>query len=217
MTHHRHKHSDPNAPADETPLTGDATTQAPPPGAPAGQPTDQPAAVPAAAPAPTANNQALQAERDDLLARLQRLSADYVNYQRRAAREMADACEFANAKLLRDLLPVLDDLERTMLAAAADHGEDDPFYMGVQLVHGKMLEVLKRYGVERIEAAGKPFDPAYHAAMMQQESADVAPGTVLKDYVRGFLLKGRTIRPAGVIVAKAPEQKDGDEEISTDD
>jgi molecular chaperone GrpE len=161
--------------------------------------------------------ESLRLQRDDLLSRLQRVSADYLNYQKRGQRDMETARDYSNESLIRDLLPVVDDLERTMQAAAADHGEDDPFYMGVQLVHDKMLEVLKQYGVERIEAAGKPFDPAFHAALMQQESRDVAPGTVLKDYVKGFMLKGRTIRPAGVIVAKAPEPDGGDGETSTDD
>lgn len=181
-------------------------------------PAGEQAPVSAAESDPSADTvESLRAERDDLLSRLQRVSADYLNYQKRGQRDVETARDYANESLIRDLLPVLDDLERTMQAAAADHGEADPFYMGVQLVHDKMLEVLKRYGVERIEAAGKPFDPAHHAALMQQESDSVAPGTVLQDFVRGFTMKGRTIRPAGVVVAKAPRKDGGEEETSTDD
>lgn len=212
MTHHRHKHSDDNAAADETPLRGDATTHAPPPGAPAGQPTDQPIAAPAA-PATAANVQALQAERDDLLARLQRLSADYVNYQRRAAREMADACEFANAKLLRDLLPVLDDLELAIAAAEKGGPAQDPVLSGMRLLHTKALDVLGGYGLKPIQAQGQAFDPARHHAIMQEASGEHTSPVVLRELQRGYELKGRVIRPAGVAVSRyepeKPEAKEG--------
>ena len=183
MTHHRDKHTEPNAAADETPQGGDATTQPPTPPAPA-------------------DAQALQAERDDLLARLQRLSADYVNYQRRAAREMTDACEFANAKLLRDLLPVLDDLELAIAAAEKGGLTQDPVLSGVRLAHGKALEILGGYGLKPIPAQGQPFDPARHYAIMQEASSEYASPVVLRELQRGYELKGRVIRPAGVAVSR---------------
>ncbi|MCE5326024.1 MAG: nucleotide exchange factor GrpE [Planctomycetaceae bacterium] len=166
--------------------------------------TDEPA--PRAPLEPVAGEvaQALRAERDDLLSRLQRVSADYVNYQKRAAREAADAREFANADLIKNLLPVLDDMERALETARASHGEDDPLFHGLQLVHDKAMEALAKFGVRRIEAAGKEFDPQLHQALLQEVRDDVPPQTVLTELQRGYTLSGRVIRPAGVITSKIP-------------
>jgi molecular chaperone GrpE len=141
-------------------------------------------------------------ERDDLLARLQRVSADYLNYQKRAQRDVADAREYANEGLIKSLLPVVDDMERALDAARENHGEDDPLFTGMQLVHDKALEVLGTFGVTGIEAVGADFDPEKHAAMMQQPSDEHPPQTVLQELQRGYQLKGRTIRPSSVIVSR---------------
>jgi len=146
---------------------------------------------------------AMTHERDDLLARLQRLSADYVNYQKRAQRDLDAAREFANESLIKPLLYVLDDMERALAAGRENHNLDDPFIAGMQLVHDKMIETLGRFGLEAIEAEGLPFDPELHAAMMQQPSEDHPPSTVLTEVVKGYRLKGRTIRPSGVVVTAA--------------
>ncbi len=150
-----------------------------------------------AAQAPAGEN--LAAERDDLFARLQRVSADYLNYQKRVQREIAEARDFANADLIRELLGVLDDMERALEAARENHHADDPLLAGMQLVYDKALEVLARHGVTPIEAEGQPFDPNRHEAMMQQP-ADVDAPTVVGELQRGYELKGRLIRPARVIV-----------------
>ena len=142
----------------------------------------------------------VQAERDDLLDRLQRVSADYLNYQKRVTREMAEARQFANAELIKDLLGVLDDMERALEAARANHAADDPLLSGMQLVYDKALEVLARHGLERIAAAGEAFDPNRHEAMMQQPAPGLKTPTVLDELQRGYELKGRVIRPARVIV-----------------
>ena len=145
-------------------------------------------------------------ERDELLARLQRLAADYQNYQKRSQKEVSQAREFANENLIKQLLPVLDDMERAMQAAQENAKEDDPLLVGMKLVHDNMLSVLGKFGVEQIEAANQQFNPEMHSAMMQQETAEVEPMTVLQDVQKGYQLKGRTIRPAAVIVAKAPSE-----------
>jgi molecular chaperone GrpE len=142
---------------------------------------------------------------DDLRARLQRLAADYQNYKKRAAKEKAQAREFANEDLLKELVPVIDDMERALAAASENHGEDDPFLAGMQLVHDKTLEVLRRFGLTTIDAVGKPFDPDRHSALMQEVSETVEPMTVLREVQTGYDLKGRTLRPTGVVVSKAPE------------
>jgi molecular chaperone GrpE len=148
----------------------------------------------------------LQAQRDALQDKLLWALAEHENYKKRAQKEAAQAREFANESIVKELLAVLDDMERALDAARENHGEDDPLFTGMQLVHDKALEALGRFGLARIEAAGRPFDPALHAAMMQEESENAEPMTVLREVRRGYQFKGRTIRPSGVVVAKAPEE-----------
>ncbi len=153
----------------------------------------------------------LRDQRDDLRDRLQRVSADYDNYKKRIRRDIEQSREFANEELIKALLGVLDDMERALEAARADHDEEDPLLKGMQIVHDNALATLGRFGLEPIEAEGKPFDPDKHAAMMQQPSEDHPPQTVLRELQKGYLLKGRTIRPAAVVVS-APPEKDNDEQ-----
>jgi molecular chaperone GrpE len=151
----------------------------------------------------------LQAERDDLLARLQRVSADYLNYQKRVQRDIAEAREFANAELLKDLLGVLDDLERAVQAAKANHAADDPLLVGTQLVYDKALATLERFGLSVIKAAGERFDPHKHQALRHEPSPDCPAGVVLAELQKGYELKGRTIRPAAVVVSMGTQAASG--------
>ena len=148
---------------------------------------------------------ALERDRNDLLSRLQRLSADYLNYQKRVQRDIESAREFANEQLIKELLPVLDDMDRALEAGRANHAADDPVLAGMQLMHDKALETLGRYGLKVIEAKGKTFNPEVHQAIMMQPTAEQPPQTVLAEALRGYVLRGRTIRPAGVVVAVAME------------
>lgn len=177
--------------ADDQPACGDSDTQ-------------QPEAPDASAEA-TDGPQDLQTERDDLLARLQRVSADYMNYQKRVQREREDHLSFAHTDLIKALLPVLDDMERALEAARENYGEDDAFFKGMQLVHDKTLEVLGRFGCTVIQAVGEPFDPDKHSAVMQQPTTEHPPQTIIQEVQKGYLLNGRTLRPSGVIVAVAHE------------
>lgn len=155
---------------------------------------------------------ALRGERDDLMARLQRVSADYVNYQKRMQRNSSEATEYANAELIKALLPVLDDMERLLEAAKANNDQDDPLYTGMQLVHTKALESLGKFGLVAIEATGKTFDPDKHSAMAQQASHEHAPQMVIAEIVKGYQLKGRTIRPSGVVVSASPQEAPNEEQ-----
>lgn len=156
---------------------------------------------------------ALERDRNDLLSRLQRLSADYLNYQKRIQRDIDSAREFANEQLIKDLLPMLDDMERALEAGRANHDVDDPFLKGMQLVHDKALDTLGKFGLEVIEAKGEPFNPEFHQALMMQPTEEQPPQTVLSEAARGYILRGRTIRPAGVVVAVTPEDSPaGDEQ-----
>ena len=134
-------------------------------------------------------------------------------------RDRDQARQFANEQLIKELLPVVDDIERASESAAANASDDDPLLLGMQLVHDKILQTLGRFGLEIIEAAGKPFDPEKHSALMQQPSDEHPPQTVLQELQKGYQLKGRTIRPCAVIVSTEPEsledqadQADADED-----
>jgi len=159
----------------------------------------------------------IEQERDDLLGRLQRLAADYQNYQKRMGREIDQAREFANEMLIKSFLGVLDDMERALDAARENHGEDDPLFKGMQLVHDKACETLGNFGLAAIEVIGQAFDPDKHAAMMQQPTSDQEPMTILSELQKGYQLKGRTIRPASVIVAVAPKDADDDDDNESEE
>lgn len=155
----------------------------------------------------TAELDGLRAEHDKLNDRFLRLAADYQNYQRRIQREMDDVRGHGASALIKDLLGVLDDLDRALQAGLAAHGPDDAMVKGVELVVSKAMEMLKRHGVEVIEAAGKPFDPELHHALAQTPSDEVATPTVGQELQRGYTLRGRVLRPAGVVVAMPKENQ----------
>lgn len=165
---------------------------------------DQPAAEQGATPEET-----LKLERDDLLARLQRVSADYLNYQKRIQKDIAHSREYANESLIKALLVVLDDMDRALDAAAAIP-QDDPLLAGIRLVRDKAMDILSSFGLAGIQAEGRPFDPEHHSAVLQQDSQDLPHNTVIKELQKGYSLKGRTIRPATVIVSRK-SQKEAEE------
>ena len=143
---------------------------------------------------------ALQAERDQLFDRLQRLAADFDNFRKRSLREQAAMSTRANERLVRELLPILDDLGRA-LEAAAEH-EEVKLEEGVRLVHRSLADVLAREGVAEIETDGK-FDPHVHEALLSQPS-DEEEGTVIEVVQKGYKLGDRVLRPARVVVAGPP-------------
>jgi len=157
--------------------------------------------------APATDAESLSAERDDLLARLQRLSADYQNFQKRVQKERDQERQFANEGLMKSLLPVVDDMERGLAAARENHSTDDPLLAGMGLVHDKLMQTLEQFGLAVIEAEGNPFDPERHSAMIQEPTEEAEPMTVLRVLQRGYELKGRTLRPAAVVVAQAPTEE----------
>lgn len=137
---------------------------------------------------------------------LLRAKADYQNLQRTSARERTDACRYANTELMKSLLTALDDLERTLAAAAAASADISSVAEGIRLVHENLMKALGHHGLEVIEAAGRPFDPSIHEALMQQPSTEQAPGTVLEEVAKGYRLGERVIRPSKVVVSKAPQR-----------
>jgi molecular chaperone GrpE len=154
-----------------------------------------------------AEAEALRRELDESKARLLRAVADLENYRRRVNREMDDLRRYATVQLIRDLLPVLDNLERA-LDAAEKAGESAGLVQGVKMVVQQLHAVFQQHGCERIEALGAPFDPSLHEAVLQQPAPDQTPGTVIHVVRPGFKLTDRVIRAAQVIVA-APPPEDG--------
>lgn len=131
--------------------------------------------------------------------RLLRTAAEFENFKKRSQKEKEDASKFGTERLLKDFLPVMDNLER-----ALDHAEQhDPGQVieGVKLVQKLFENTLARHGVTGFSAVGKPFDPALHEALMQQES-DEPPGTVVSEMAKGYKLHDRLVRPAAVVVSK---------------
>jgi molecular chaperone GrpE len=138
-------------------------------------------------------------ERDEYLDALLRTKAEFDNYRKRVQRDQAELHARAGERLVRELLPVLDDLERA-LEAAEEH-EEAKLEDGVRLVHRSLADVLRREGVEEIAADG-PFDPHVHEALLQQPAEGAEPGSVLQVLQKGYTLGGRVVRPARVIVAE---------------
>lgn len=135
--------------------------------------------------------------------RLLRLAAEMENVRKRLEREKSEGICFANESLMRDLLPVIDNLER-----AVEHGANDAnaeaLLGGVQMTLRAFTDVLTRYGCKSFESVGKPFDPNFHEAMMQEESQDLPENTVIREFQKGYTLNDRLLRPAMVIVSKNP-------------
>lgn len=156
-------------------------------------------------------------EAEDLMARLQmaeekaaanydkyvRAVAELDNYRKRAVREKGDAIQYGNENLLRDILPLVDGMDRA-LEHACNSDDFEAFRKGLKLLQEQLLGCLQKHGVEKIDTAGKEFDPNVHEAMMQVESAGHGDSKVVDEFEKGYLLKGRLLRPAKVSVCKRP-------------
>jgi len=152
-------------------------------------------------------------ECEELLDRLKRTTADYLNYQRRMERRLEEVRRFAVRDLLLDVLPVIDNFERA-LAHAEEQPQFQAFLDGIRLVHDQLLAALRKHGVERIEAQGKPFDPEHHEAVAQLPSEEHPEGHVAGEMQAGYRLHDQTLRPSQVAVSSgmaeeppAPEGK----------
>jgi molecular chaperone GrpE len=133
-----------------------------------------------------------------------RLSAELENYKKRMEKEKTDTYKFANENILKDLMPVLDNLERA-LEHGREAGTPKALLDGVELTHKALWTVMEKYGVTRIEALGEEFDPNHHEAVMVQEDAQKPAGQVISQLQIGYRLHNRLVRPAMVVVSKKPE------------
>jgi len=164
------------------------------------------------APAPPADMPQLQLQLEEKTKEAQenyerflRLAAEMENLKKRLEREKADLLQFANENLIKELLPVLDHLE-----LALEHGREAAipasFLEGLELVDQGFLKALGRFGVTPLAAVGQQFDPVYHNAVMQECALEVPDCTVIKELQKGYLLHGRLLRPAMVIVARNTQE-----------
>jgi molecular chaperone GrpE len=145
-----------------------------------------------------------QSKADENWERLLRVTADFDNYKKRAAREKQEAIKFANENLLQKLIPVLDNFEMALAAAQSTPGAGQSLQAGISMVQQQLRSALAENGLEEIDATGKVFDPNLHEAVAHNATTDVPDGHVLQQMRKGYKLKDRLLRPATVVVAKNP-------------
>ena len=174
--------------------------------------TDAPRSEAAPAEEPRSEVEELRRQLDEKQDRLLRALAEADNVRRRAQRDREEYVRYANEALLRDLIPVLDNLDRALAAVRAAGGSTGEasdvasLLEGVELIQRELLKVLERAGVTRYSAVGQPFDPTRHEAIARVPSPDAAPDTVVAEQLPGYLLHGRVLRAALVAVAAAPDE-----------
>lgn len=148
----------------------------------------------------TAERDQLAAEKAEMQDRLLRRQAEFENFRRRTERDRSDFLQFAGAEIVREILPIVDDFERALKIPSADN----EYRKGIELIYQRLIDVLKKVGVEPIETTGKVFDHNLHQAVDKKETAEVDDHTILEEYQRGYNFKGKLLRPSMVKVAVKP-------------
>lgn len=188
--------------------TADEAVKEEPPESPADKPDDSADSL-------QSQLEAAQREAKENYERFLRMSADFENFKKRSAREMESVKKFANEKLIIELLPIADNLERAIESSNAVEGDDGEaskkengtsIVEGVNMVYKELLKVFEKFGVTAIGSMGQPFDPGVHEAVMQEPSNDVPENTVIREFHKGYMLNDRLIRPAMVVVSKQANQ-----------
>ena len=133
--------------------------------------------------------------------------AELENYKKRAARDRADSLKYGQENLIKDILPLVDNLDRAMEHACKSN-DFEAFKEGLRLVQNQLNGCLEKQGVERIEATGRDFDPNVHEAMLQVESPDHENNQVVQEFEKGYLLHGRLLRPSKVSVCRLPVKEE---------
>ena len=151
----------------------------------------------------------LQREKDELFGKLQRVSADFANFQKRVPKQIADTIAYEKEEIIKTLLPVLDNFESALGGLQNAHSAEnaDVLVKGIQIIYDQMLDILKLHGVEQIKALGEEFDPVLHQAMTQRVEPGTEENIVLEEFQTGYKLNGRVIRPSKVIVNKLTSEQ----------
>ncbi|MGD8472343.1 MAG: nucleotide exchange factor GrpE [Desulfobacteraceae bacterium] len=152
--------------------------------------------------------EAKEEEAKETYDRLLRVTAEFENYKKRSAREMEEFRKYANQSLLKDMLSVIDNLELAINSSSDGKKADKNLIEGLNLTLNEILRVFEKFNVTPIEAQGKTFDPAYHEAVMREETDDYPENTVISEFQKGYLIHDRLLRPAMVVVA-VPKTKTG--------
>ena len=152
-----------------------------------------------------------ESEAKEAYDRFLRASAELENYKKRTQKEMAEFRKYANASLVKELLGVVDNLERAIESSNGSN-EEGRLSEGLNLTLKELLKIFKTFHASPIEALGKPFDPSYHQAMMQQETTDQPENIVLDELQKGYMIHDRLLRPAMVVVSKSPAGSGNDDE-----
>lgn len=159
-------------------------------------------------------------EFSELKDKMLRTAADYENAKKRFNREKEEFLKFANERLIREFLPILDNLDRAMIHARQNQDSREAILSGIEIIRKHLFETLKSHGLERLEVLGKKFDPHQHEALGEIEDPAQPPETVLEEIEGGYLYQGRLLRPAKVRIAKLPEsgrqaqEQEKDEDIT---
>ncbi len=153
----------------------------------------------------------LKEEKEDYYDRLLRASAEFDNYKKRANREMTELRKYANEALTRELLSVVDNLERAIVMSTDGQVTVDSIVEGVDMTLKEILKILEKFYVKPLNSMGEVFDPRFHQAVGQEESEDSPANTIIKELQKGYMIHDRLLRPAMVIVSKAkPESVNND-------
>ena len=139
----------------------------------------------------------LKVERDELKELLLRRQAEFDNFRKRTEKERSEFLQYAGMELVRDMLPILDDFDRARKVQAGN----PEYAKGVEMIYSRMYDTLKKVGLEPIESEGQQFDPHLHQAVERVETKDAEDGTILSEFQRGYLFKGKLLRPSMVKVA----------------
>jgi len=145
--------------------------------------------------------------------RFLRVSAEFENYKKRAAREMNDFRKFANESFVKAMLPVVDNLDRAIESSSNDKQADTSMLEGVDMILKEILKIFEQFNVKPFESLGKTFDPSYHQAVMQEETEVYPENSVVNELQKGYMMHDRLLRPAMVVVAKTKTKSENQKNI----
>jgi molecular chaperone GrpE len=148
----------------------------------------------------------LKAEKEDIFGRLQRVSADFDNYQKRSAKQVSETINYEKELIIKSLFPILDNFDHTLTNAANLTNSED-LLKGVKIIYDQFIAILKTHGVEQIESVGKKFNPVCHQALTQKSENDKEDGIVLEEFRKGYKIGDKVLRPAIVIVNKKQKEE----------
>lgn len=154
----------------------------------------------------------LSEEKQQLFDKLQRISADYANFQKRSSKQIAEAIAYEKEAVIKTLLPAIDNFEHTLQNASATE-DTEIIIKGVKIVYDQMLDILKAHNVQQIDAKDQSFNPEFHQAMLQQSQPDKEDNIILEVFQAGYKINDKVIRPCKVIVNKIQSAQPDDENI----